>query len=49
MQLTAPAALPTPADVHGILGIAGMGVIIMAVLLMISGAGMVHDARRGRD
>ena len=36
-------------DVHGILGIAGMGVIIMAVLLMISGAGMVHDARRGRD
>ncbi|GAA3063716.1 MULTISPECIES: hypothetical protein [Actinomycetes] len=36
-------------DVHGILGIAGMGVIIMAVLLMISGGGMVHDARRGRD
>ncbi|GAA1174703.1 MULTISPECIES: DUF308 domain-containing protein [Nesterenkonia] len=36
-------------DVHGILGIAGMGVIIMAVLLMISGAGLVHEARRERD
>ncbi|GAA1140241.1 hypothetical protein [Nesterenkonia lutea] len=35
-------------DPHGVLGIAGMGVVIMAVLLLISGAGLLHDARRGR-
>lgn len=35
-------------DAHGILGIAGTGVIIMAVLLLISGAGLVHDAKRDR-
>lgn len=35
-------------DAHGILGMAGTGVIIMAVLLLISGAGLLHDARRGR-
>lgn len=33
-------------DVHGILGIAGMGLVILAVLLMISGASMTHEARR---
>lgn len=33
-------------DVHGVLGTAGMGAVVMGVLLMISGAGMVHDARR---
>lgn len=33
-------------DPHGILGISGMGVIVMAVLLMISGAGLIHDSKR---
>lgn len=32
-------------DVHGVLGMAGTGVIVMAVLLLISGAGLVHDAK----
>lgn len=35
-------------DPHGILGVAGMGVVIMAVVLLISGAGLIHDAKRGR-
>lgn len=33
-------------DPHGVLGVAGTGVIVMAVLLCISGAGLVHDAKR---
>lgn len=33
-------------DPHGILGISGMGVIVMAVLLMISGAGLIHDSKK---
>ena len=33
-------------DPHGILGISGMGVIVMAVLLLISGAGLVHDSKK---
>ncbi len=33
-------------DPHGILGISGTGVIIMAVLLGISAAGLTHDSRR---
>lgn len=35
-------------DPHGILGIAGMGAILIAVALMISGAGLIHDSKRGR-
>lgn len=34
-------------DPHGVMGMAGTGVIVMAVLLLISGAGMVHDSKRG--
>lgn len=34
-------------DPHGVLGIAGTGVIVMAVLLLISAAGLTHDARKG--
>ena len=33
-------------DPHGILGISGTGVIIMAVLLLISAAGLTHEARK---
>ncbi|TLP96972.1 hypothetical protein FEF26_08285 [Nesterenkonia salmonea] len=33
-------------DPHGILGISGMGVIIMAVLLLISAAGLTHEASK---
>lgn len=33
-------------DPHGILGISGMGVIVMAVLLLISGGGLVHDSKK---
>ncbi|KUG59586.1 hypothetical protein [Nesterenkonia jeotgali] len=36
-------------DPHGILGLAGMGVTIMAVVLLISGAGLLHDVKRGRN
>ncbi|WP_157984105.1 hypothetical protein [Nesterenkonia muleiensis] len=32
-------------DPHGILGISGTGVIIMAVLLLISAAGFTHESR----
>lgn len=32
-------------DPHGILGISGTGVIIMAVLLLISAAGLTHESR----
>ncbi|WP_300342545.1 hypothetical protein [Nesterenkonia sp.] len=32
-------------DPHGILGISGMGVVIMAVLLLISAAGLSHEAK----
>lgn len=33
-------------DPHGILGISGTGVIIMAVLLLISAAGLTHESRK---
>lgn len=33
-------------DPHGILGISGMGVVVMAVLLMISAAGLTHEGRK---
>lgn len=33
-------------DPHGILGISGTGVIIMAVLLLISAAGLSHESRK---
>jgi hypothetical protein len=33
-------------DPHGILGISGTGVIVMAVLLLISAAGLTHEARK---
>lgn len=33
-------------DPHGILGISGMGVVVMAVLLLISAAGLTHDAKK---
>lgn len=33
-------------DPHGILGISGMGVIVMAVLLLISGGGLIHDSKK---
>ena len=33
-------------DPHGILGISGMGVVVMAVLLMISAAGLTHERNR---
>lgn len=35
-------------DPHGILGISGTGVIIMAVLLLISAAGLTHEARKAQ-
>lgn len=35
-------------DPHGVLGISGMGVVIMAVLLLISAAGLTHEARSDR-
>lgn len=35
-------------DPHGILGISGTGVIIMAVLLLISAAGLTHESRSAR-
>lgn len=33
-------------DPHGILGISGMGVVVMAVLLMISAAGLTHERNK---
>lgn len=33
-------------DPHGILGISGMGVVVMAVLLLISAAGLTHEAKK---
>lgn len=33
-------------DPHGILGISGMGVVVMAVLLLISAAGLTHETKR---
>ncbi|MGO1549301.1 MAG: hypothetical protein ACTHWO_05730 [Nesterenkonia sp.] len=33
-------------DPHGVLGISGMGVVVMAVLLLISAAGLTHESRR---
>lgn len=33
-------------DIHGVIGIAGMGMILSAVLLLINAAGMTHEVRR---
>jgi len=33
-------------DPHGILGISGMGVVVMAVLLLISAAGLTHESKK---
>lgn len=33
-------------DAHGILGISGMGVVVMAVLLLISAAGLTHESKK---
>src|SRR5690625_5009572 len=34
-------------DPHGILGISGMGVVVMAVVLLISAAGLSHESKKG--
>lgn len=33
-------------DIHGVVGVAGMGAILIAVLLMIAAAGMRHEAQK---
>ncbi|MDR5711545.1 hypothetical protein RH857_05275 [Nesterenkonia flava] len=33
-------------DIHGVIGIAGMGMILSSVLLAIGAAGLTHDAKR---